>query len=491
MKTESRKSRNQRASGKERGSALIVALFSLLLASLIAMGLAFTGMYEVKISRNYQTGTEAFYIAEAGLNQAVKVIMDNSLAFSDVLKGADGALGTGDDGILTLSSIPAGDRIPAAGVNFGSGNYRVLVTDGSGGAQTTLIVTATGTGANSSVSVVEARLTGGGGGGAGAAGYGGSSSYDGNLYIGGASATTLTLRGTTDIGCNVIALTNISVNGNPNIIGYVDAVGDPTHTNITVGGSANITGNARATGTISGQDRISGTSTPGYHPSPSPTIPTVNPADYTYAAITALETYDRSHYEFYTMQSNGEVWCESCPGGRVRQTMDKGKWNDWSYSSGKWTLGNKGTREGTFFVQGNAQIDNNHGNPSSRFHMSIIATGYVDIATNNDLAPSWHECGVVAGTDVALAGNASVDGWIAAHEQVDLIGGTGISAQYGHPIIVENAASVSSKVTALGLGGNTGIDCSGGTGSSSGFYGASGGSGAGTIQKVSWREVKN
>jgi len=93
-----------------------MALFTLLLASLIGLALAFSGMYEVKVARNYNTSTEAFYIAEAGLNHAIHAIESNSLTFSDVLNGVDGISGTADDGVLTLSAIlkPIGSPQPAS-----------------------------------------------------------------------------------------------------------------------------------------------------------------------------------------------------------------------------------------------------------------------------------------------------------------------------------------------------------------------------------------
>jgi hypothetical protein len=480
---------------RERGSALLMALFTLLLASLIGLALAFSGMYEVKVARNYNTSTEAFYIAEAGLNHAIHVIESNSLDFGAVLNGEDGVAGTDDDGVLILSAIPEADRIPAAGINCGAGSYTVHVTDGSGGAQTTLVVTATGRGTNGSVSVLEGQLNNGGGMSAPAAGYGGSPLLDGNLYVGGGAATSFTMQGNSGISCNVIAFTNVSLQGTPNIIGDVYSVGSPTDTNISLGGSAAITGNAYATGTIADQNNVSGDCHPEYTipPSPPPILQfnpgtdlIVNPSDYRFIFENA--PYDTTYGQYYTLKSDGTVICESCSPGTGGSTG--GTWNDWSFSDGKWTLGNKGTLEGTFYVEGDAQIDNKHGTPSSRFHMTVIAEGYIDIATNNDLAPSWANCALVAGTDIALAGNASVNGWIGAHEQVDLIGGTGISS--GAPIIVENAASLSSKVTSLSFGGNTAMDCSGGVGSSNGFYmPASSGGGATAIQRVSWREVRN
>jgi len=73
-------------------------------------------------------------------------------------------------------------------------------------------------------------------------------------------------------------------------------------------------------------------------------VPAVDPANYTYSALTQAggPGYDSSTYHYYTMKSDGSVICESCaPGGTT--VSSGGTWNDWSFSSGKWTYGNKGT----------------------------------------------------------------------------------------------------------------------------------------------------
>ena len=51
---------SHRQSRRQEGSALVVVLLSLLLASLIGMAMAYSGIMEVKISRNYNTSTQAF-----------------------------------------------------------------------------------------------------------------------------------------------------------------------------------------------------------------------------------------------------------------------------------------------------------------------------------------------------------------------------------------------------------------------------------------------
>ena len=144
--------------GSQRGAALLVVMFCLLMAGALGMALTYSGIYEVKLSRNYKTSSEAFYLAEAGVNHAIKLIQANNLDFTTLLKGADGVLGTADDGILAGSHVPAEQQIPASGFTLGNGNYRVVATDGSGGAATKLVITATATGANNSTATVEAIL---------------------------------------------------------------------------------------------------------------------------------------------------------------------------------------------------------------------------------------------------------------------------------------------------------------------------------------------
>ena len=80
----------------ERGAALIVALMAMLLMMALGTALILTTSTESKISRNFKTGAEALYAADAGLERAVddlRTIPDWSAALSGAAQSSftDGA----------------------------------------------------------------------------------------------------------------------------------------------------------------------------------------------------------------------------------------------------------------------------------------------------------------------------------------------------------------------------------------------------------------
>jgi hypothetical protein len=111
----------------ERGAALIISIFAILLVTVIAFALVATAMTSLDISKNSREQTEAYYISEAGLTHATNLVTAAGLSqFTNILKAGDGTANTGDE----LSTQPsARTPIPAAGINFGGGNYQVYISD--------------------------------------------------------------------------------------------------------------------------------------------------------------------------------------------------------------------------------------------------------------------------------------------------------------------------------------------------------------------------
>jgi hypothetical protein len=90
----------------ERGAALIIALMAMLLMMALGTGLMLTTSTESKISRNFKTGAEALYAADAGLERAV----DDLRTISDWSATLSGAVSSSfSDG------APAGTRALADG----------------------------------------------------------------------------------------------------------------------------------------------------------------------------------------------------------------------------------------------------------------------------------------------------------------------------------------------------------------------------------------
>ncbi len=111
----------------QRGAAMIIAIFAILLVTVIGFALISTGMLSQNISTNSRQQTEAYYISEAGLTHAIKLVTDaGSSEFTNILQAGDGTAYTGDE----LSTQPLiSTPIPAAGIAFGKGRYFVYVSD--------------------------------------------------------------------------------------------------------------------------------------------------------------------------------------------------------------------------------------------------------------------------------------------------------------------------------------------------------------------------
>src|SRR3954471_23767690 len=71
---------NMSPAREERGVALIVALFALLLLSAIAMGMMYMANTEISVNSNYKDGQSAYMASRAGLEEARIRIMNDSTA---------------------------------------------------------------------------------------------------------------------------------------------------------------------------------------------------------------------------------------------------------------------------------------------------------------------------------------------------------------------------------------------------------------------------
>jgi len=126
---------------------LVVAL--LLIAALVLLGTTAVMMSttDMKISSNYKSSTQAFYIAEAGLEAARNQLrtaieasaLDSKVVISNLLDGRKGANSALSDSTNMLNFYDSGafvtDDVPyIAQTSFGSGTYRVYLTnDGTDG----------------------------------------------------------------------------------------------------------------------------------------------------------------------------------------------------------------------------------------------------------------------------------------------------------------------------------------------------------------------
>jgi len=111
----------------ERGAALVVAIFSILLVTVVAFALLSSGLISNDISKNSKDQTSAYYVSEAGLQHAIKLVKAaGATQLTAILRAGDGVANTGDE----LSTQPAAlTPIPLAGLTIGEGYYVVYVSD--------------------------------------------------------------------------------------------------------------------------------------------------------------------------------------------------------------------------------------------------------------------------------------------------------------------------------------------------------------------------
>lgn len=168
MKAEAVKNGNR---SHERGTALVTAIFAILLGSLIGVALYQYTITTMRISVNNRDMTEALYLADAGLNHASTLINKTARRdYSRILtNGANSAPNTFDELSVPVSSawsssesIPAGD-FKSGGVKFGAGRYFVSVKNDTAAGETAtadkngiLILTATGVGRDGATATLEA-----------------------------------------------------------------------------------------------------------------------------------------------------------------------------------------------------------------------------------------------------------------------------------------------------------------------------------------------
>lgn len=191
----------------ESGIALVMALLTMTLLTLLGTAALTLTDIEIKISANDKGAKEAFYIAEAGIEHARALL--KTASFDDVLEGDDNNKNeTDDNGVFGF-----GSNVP-----FGKGNYDVKVTDNDDGDGDVwddfdgkIIVTSTGTssnGARNKVEIVVSRITLRSTGIRGAVTSNGDIRTGGNMQIDGRNHalddTTLILAGSGILGVSTI-----------------------------------------------------------------------------------------------------------------------------------------------------------------------------------------------------------------------------------------------------------------------------------------------
>lgn len=369
---------------EDRGVALPITILLLVVLGLLAVVATQWSSQDIKRTDKYYKAREAFYIAEAGVQQAIDLMNYDSSGNSP---GTEIDAGGFDN---VLSNLVTDNSARLTNVSFANGSYNVTVTDNddndgdlSDDDDNAIIVTSVGTKGSSTVTL-EAVVTR-------------------RLYRGDHALTT---EG--DLGGNG----SFTINGTNGSI----------HSNSSVtisGGSATITQGATATGSCTGDRCVAAGVAPV-------SIPIIEPSDLKSYADYILQS------DGTIKDSSGNIYTFTNPGGGHWSTSTTGDgdalFSGLRLQSGTWKASNSAITDGMFYVEGDFSTT---GCPSG-WETSIIAEGYINFGGNADVlnykdssdTTDIQNLFLVAGTDIEFSGSPSntIQGFMAAKDQVSISG---------------------------------------------------------------------
>ena len=398
----------------EKGAALITAIFSLLIATVISVALYYSAMISFTVAINDRDNTEAFYLADAGINHAVALINKASKdKYSAILTaGANSSPNSGDElsvppvaGLWTTAqSIPAGNSTSGGVTNFGAGGqgrYFVSVRNDTATGETptvdangVLIVTSTGVARDGATATVEVTV------------QNGSSNLPAILING-----------------------NVALSGNPSIEGTNGIL--HANGNITLSGSPCTDAYFSASGTISNPTKLKGAGCSGVgnnRPNqpiiPSPVINVrqtfYGKTDYLLGAIgtQAGKVYNSLGQLILDTNTTGKKWVS----GSMTWT--------WDPTNMLWIQTGNSIINGSYYSEGNIAIAGNFGSNAFPASVTFIAEGFLYNQGKQYLAPYYNSYSLVAGTDIKLSGKLTqaetdsleLDGITYANHQIDFAG---------------------------------------------------------------------
>lgn len=425
----------------ERGMALIGVILLLMTMSALGAALAISGNTETYIARNQQTAAEARAAAEAGVNHAVDVTIDQledwpgnfataSDAVSDLLLGPDGASGTSqtdaDNGSLADLGIPLSQQTlnnlpnisyevrlfdeddPNRGVTLSSaeiisiGENSLAASD----ANSRLVVRAIGRASGNAVSTLEATI--------------------GPVIL-----------------PAVVTNEDLELSGNVTIAGTEGGV--HSNADLDISGNAIVVAeDATASGTYedSGTPVIGGDAGGGY---PTKRVPSVDATEYLWRADFIL-----TDTGIMTDQA-GTVICDASADEDACRDLGYG----WRYEGANgWRVrpGTQTMTAATYYVEGDARISGNLGSAVAPQQISVIAEGSIQVEATQHLRPDTPALLFVTNEDLEMDGNVTAiteEAQMLAHEQISLDGTVELSGQ----VLAEDAAAVSDLVTSNEIDG--------------------------------------
>src|SRR5918997_2366001 len=114
------------------GIALPAAMFALVAASIMAVGMLTFADLSARAQVNQERATRAVQVADAGVSHALSLLRTSplkSLSFSRILRGSDPFAPGTDDSLLIGYGLAANDEIPLAGKGFQGHTYFVSIRD--------------------------------------------------------------------------------------------------------------------------------------------------------------------------------------------------------------------------------------------------------------------------------------------------------------------------------------------------------------------------
>jgi hypothetical protein len=358
-----------RSPRRRRGIALPIALFALVVVGALVTVLTTIADLQIKATRNRVANARALLLAEEAAVHAL-ILMRDTLANTELtamLRGSDGNLRTGDDGLLIGHGIGSDKTIPAEGRASRTGRYTVQLFDDDAEAD--------GDSLSDTNDRVVARCVG--------------TTADGataliDVAIGSVPFPAMATEG------------DLQISGNPELVGRCGGA----HANhiMIVSGTPIVSGNMSASDTVqlSGhiRDTLNRSVTPLSH-APPIDIPDLDPLEY-------CATAD------FVLQADGYVLDRTTGQTHDARSNPQFGWKLSSNTPPMWDFSGNVATTGTFCAMGNAIISGNPGSGSSPANMSLIATGSIKISGNPYLAAEDPN-GIVllAGGDVSVSGNPS------------------------------------------------------------------------------------
>lgn len=444
----------------ERGSALVAVLLLLMMISGLAAALAVSGQTETLIARNHQTAAQARAAAEAGLNHASQLAIAWLAGWPNVYASASLAVNAMLDDPDTTLGFDFGTAIAIDGAAEGI-EYEVYLMDEDDpdrgfvtrldeDADTTndedgdpdndnnlnLVIRAIGRAQDNSAAELEAIIT----------------PYKLPAIV---TNGDLALSG----GVTIIAGDNggVHANGDLSISGVSLITGIDPDTGLP--DAANGTATASGTYTDSVSTVVTGAEGGGYA---EKTLPNVRAsfyrswADYVLEStgqltcnVTAGCTIGAMSYAYNTTICDAS----STPYNQCRATFG------WVYGAGdlSWNLNlaAPSNGDGSYYVEGLAQISGSPGSALDPLNVTIFAEGSIDVGGGPYLTPDSTEILFVTDQDLRITGNLKMplaEGQILVHEQAQINASAVVILGQ---LVIEDADDASSLVTASSVQGAT------------------------------------